>query len=64
MFFSISPKGPTDIPSLVPFHQIGTDGGLLPRAVALNGVLLGPAERADLIVDFLRAVRQERHTIQ
>lgn len=51
VFFNLA-KGPTDIPSLVPFHQIGTDGGLLPRAVALNGVLLGPAERADLIVDF------------
>jgi spore coat protein A len=42
----------TDIPSLVTFHQIGTDGGLLARPVALNKLLLAPAERADLIVDF------------
>jgi spore coat protein A len=42
----------TDIPSLVTFHQIGTDGGLLAGPVALNKLLLAPAERADLIVDF------------
>jgi spore coat protein A len=45
-------KRVTDIPSLVPFHQIGTDGGLLPNPVALNKLLLAPAERADLVVDF------------
>ncbi len=45
-------KRPTDIPSLVEYHQIGTDGGFLPGPVALNKLLLGPAERADLIVDF------------
>jgi len=45
-------KSPTDIPSLITFHQIGTDGGFLPNPAALNKVLLGPAERADLIVDF------------
>lgn len=42
----------TDIPSLVGFHQIGSDGGLLPAPVALNRILLGPAERADLVMDF------------
>ena len=51
LFFNLA-KQPTDIPSLVTFHQIGTDGGFLPNPVALNKVLLGPAERADLIVDF------------
>jgi spore coat protein A len=45
-------KRPTDPPSLVQFQQIGTDGGLLPKPVSLNKLLLGPAERADLIVDF------------
>jgi spore coat protein A len=34
------------------FHQIGTDQGLLPAPVSLKSVLLAPAERADLIVDF------------
>jgi spore coat protein A len=51
LFFNLA-KSPTDIPSLVPFHQIGTDGGFLASPVALNRLLLGPAERADLIVDF------------
>src|SRR5207247_9878681 len=34
--------------------QIGTDGGLLGRPVAVprDGLILAPAERADLIVDF------------
>lgn len=34
------------------FQQIGTDGGLLPAPVTVNEVTLGPAERADVIVDF------------
>lgn len=34
-------------------HQIGTDGGLLPRPVPVDdGVTLGAAERADLLIDF------------
>jgi spore coat protein A len=45
-------KHPTDIPNLISFHQIGSDGGYLPKPAAINGILLGPAERADLIVDF------------
>ncbi len=35
-----------------PFLQIGTGSGLLPQAVVRTGVLLGPAQRADVIVDF------------
>jgi spore coat protein A len=34
------------------FHQIGTDGGLLPARIDVDELLLGPAERADVIVDF------------
>src|SRR5262249_55110959 len=36
------------------FWQIGTDGGLLDRPVAIRdrNLLLAPAERADIIVDF------------
>lgn len=34
------------------FQQIGSDGGLLPAPVTLTEVTLGPAERADLIIDF------------
>jgi FtsP/CotA-like multicopper oxidase with cupredoxin domain len=35
-----------------PLLQIGTGSGLLPRAVVRPSVLLGPAQRADVIVDF------------
>ncbi|HYI32161.1 MAG TPA: multicopper oxidase domain-containing protein [Glaciibacter sp.] len=34
------------------FHQIGSDGGLLNSPVALDKLLLGPGERADIVVDF------------
>ena len=35
------------------FNQIGTEGGLLPGApVVLDQILLAPAERADVIIDF------------
>ena len=51
LFFNLANR-PTDIPSLVSFQQIGTDGGFLPSPVSLIKLLLGPAERADLIVDF------------
>ena len=36
----------------VPFWQIGADGGFLPTPAQLDRMLLGPAERADVIVDF------------
>lgn len=36
----------------LPIWQIGTDGGFLPAPVALDWLLLAPAERADVIVDF------------
>jgi FtsP/CotA-like multicopper oxidase with cupredoxin domain len=36
----------------LPFWMIGADGGFLPAPVGLDQVLLGPAERADVIVDF------------
>jgi spore coat protein A len=51
LFFNLA-KSPADIPSLVRFDQIGSDGGLLPKPAPLQKLLLGPAERADLIVDF------------
>jgi spore coat protein A len=35
-----------------PFHQIGTDQGLLPAPVPLTRLEISPGERADLIVDF------------
>lgn len=34
------------------FIQIGSDGGLLPKPVYLTSLLLAPAERADILIDF------------
>ncbi len=34
------------------FTQIGSDQGLLPTPVVMNQLLMGPAERADVIVNF------------
>jgi FtsP/CotA-like multicopper oxidase with cupredoxin domain len=36
----------------LPFVQIGSDGGLLPTPAVVEELLLGPGERADVIVDF------------
>ncbi|GGG72164.1 spore coat protein A [Edaphobacter dinghuensis] len=38
-----------DVPS---FQQIGTDGGLLPTPLELRYLLIGPAERFDIVIDF------------
>lgn len=35
-----------------PFVQVGTGNGLLPKAVVRQNILLGPAQRADVVVDF------------
>ncbi len=34
------------------FHVIGTDGGLLPEPVETDHILLGAAERAEIVIDF------------
>ena len=34
------------------FVVIGSDGGLLPQPVTVNSLLLGPGERADILVNF------------
>jgi FtsP/CotA-like multicopper oxidase with cupredoxin domain len=36
----------------LPFWQIGADGGFLPAPVELNRLLIAPAERVDVIIDF------------
>ncbi len=38
-----------------PFLQVGTDSWLLPEAVERQHLLLSPAERADVIIDFTNA---------
>ncbi len=39
-------------PAALPFWQIGTEGGFLPAPVMRETILMSPAERADVIVDF------------
>ncbi|MDH4179224.1 MAG: multicopper oxidase [Armatimonadota bacterium] len=38
--------------AMLPFWQIGAEGGFLPSPVMLDQLLIGLAERADVIVDF------------
>jgi FtsP/CotA-like multicopper oxidase with cupredoxin domain len=38
-----------------PLVQIGTDSGLMPRPVGRSEVMLGPGERAEVVVDFARS---------
>jgi spore coat protein A len=46
-----------------PFHQIGSDQGLLPTPVKMTNLLIAPAERADLLIDFSQAAGQKIHII-
>jgi spore coat protein A, manganese oxidase len=46
------PLAPRPAKAAVPFWQIGTEGGFLPAPVELDQLLMGLAERADVIVDF------------
>jgi spore coat protein A len=43
---------PSPLEGNITFSQIGSDGGFLPSVVNQTQLLLGPAERADVIVDF------------
>src|SRR6201992_3019159 len=38
-----------------PLIQIGADGGLLPRPLRRSRILIGPAERVEVVVDFAQA---------
>ena len=41
------------------FIQIGTESGLLPAPVRRSRILIGPAERVDVVVDFARRLNQK-----
>lgn len=43
----------------VPFIQIGTDQGLLKHPVSVRNLLLAPAERADVVIDFSSSAGEE-----
>jgi bilirubin oxidase len=47
-----NPVAPRPAAPALPFAQIGTEGGFLPAPVILDQLLIGLAERADVIVDF------------
>ena len=47
-----SPLAKRPVTAALPFWQIGTEGGFLPAPVMLDQLLMGPSERADVIVDF------------
>jgi spore coat protein A len=49
--FLILTTGTPTSPTLT-FWRIGADGGFLPAPLAQTSLLLGPAERADVVVDF------------
>ncbi|MCE7004614.1 multicopper oxidase [Kibdelosporangium philippinense] len=46
------PLAPRPVQPALPIWQIGADGGFLPAPVQLDQLLMAPAERADVIVDF------------
>jgi spore coat protein A len=46
------PSDTSPCPTPVSFQLLGEDGGLLPAPVPLTQLTLGPAERADLVMDF------------
>ncbi len=48
----------------VPFHQVGSDGGLLPAPVRLTRLQLGPAERAEIVVDLADATGEAPLVLQ
>ncbi|GAA3519622.1 bilirubin oxidase [Streptosporangium album] len=49
-----NPVAKRPVAAALPFWQIGSEGGFLPEPVELGRLLLAPAERADVIVDFAR----------
>lgn len=48
----------------MPFIQIGSDGGFLPYPVELKELLLAPAERADILIDFSKLAPGEKIILQ
>jgi spore coat protein A, manganese oxidase len=47
-----NPRANRPVAPSLPFWQIGSEGGFLPAPVELDQLLIAPAERADVIVDF------------
>jgi bilirubin oxidase len=47
-----NPRAPRPASPALPLWQIGSEGGFLPAPVQLDRLLVGNAERADVVVDF------------
>ena len=45
------------------FHQVATDMGLVPSPQEMDKVLLSPAERAEIVVDFSKAAGKTLHLV-
>ncbi|HWW98178.1 MAG TPA: multicopper oxidase domain-containing protein [Edaphobacter sp.] len=58
-FFLLSLAGPSG--AVQSFTQIGTDQGLLASPVELKRLILGCAERADILIDFSQSAGQTLH---
>jgi spore coat protein A len=58
-FFLLSLSGPSG--NAQPFFQIGTDQGLLASPFELKRLILGCAERADILIDFSQSAGQTLH---
>jgi len=48
----LNPLAPRPAAPVLPFAQLGTEGGFLPVPVVRDELLMSPAERADVVVDF------------
>jgi FtsP/CotA-like multicopper oxidase with cupredoxin domain len=49
---AVNPRATRPVAPVLPFWQIGSEGGFLPAPVKLDQLLIAPAERADVILDF------------
>jgi FtsP/CotA-like multicopper oxidase with cupredoxin domain len=47
-----NPDAGRPAPPALPFWQVGAEGGFLPKPLQRSELLLAPAERADVVVDF------------
>lgn len=48
----MDPALPLHVSQRIPFHVIGNEAGFFPSVVTTTQVLMGPAERYDIIIDF------------
>jgi spore coat protein A, manganese oxidase len=52
VILKLSASTDAEAPAALPFWQIGAEGGFLPAPVMVENLLLSPAERADVVIDF------------